>query len=122
MNESSAIALVLLTSGAIVGTYLWRGAGVMFAARIKSDSPVFQWVTFVSYAMLGGLIARMVILPIGPLMETPLLFRVLAFVIGWECSLVAAKGFCPQFLWVSQRSFFSCHFSNSERCVAIRQY
>ena len=51
MNESSAIALVLLTSGAIVGTYLWRGAGVMFAARIKSDSPVFQWVTFVSYAM-----------------------------------------------------------------------
>jgi len=54
----------------------------MFAARIKSDSPVFQWVTFVSYAMLGGLIARMVILPIGPLMETPLLFRVLAFVIG----------------------------------------
>ena len=54
----------------------------MFAARIKSDSPVFQWVTFVSYAMLGGLIARMVILPIGPLMETPLLCRALAFVIG----------------------------------------
>ena len=82
MNGSSAVALVLLTSGAIVGTYLWRGAGVMFATRIKSDSPVFQWVTFVSYAMLGGLIARMVILPIGPLMETPLFFRVLAFVIG----------------------------------------
>ena len=82
MNESPAVALLLLTSGAIVGTYLWRGAGVMFAARIKSDSPVFQWVTFVSYAMLGGLIARMVILPIGPLMETPLLCRALAFVIG----------------------------------------
>jgi branched-subunit amino acid transport protein len=74
--------LTLITVGAIAGTYVWRGIGVMFAARIKSDGPVFQWVTFVSYAMLGGLIARMVILPIGPLLETPLLVRALAFVIG----------------------------------------
>ena len=82
MTDLSGNALVLLTLGAIAGTYIWRCAGVMFAARVKSDGPVFQWVTFVSYAMLGGLIARMVILPIGPLMETPLLFRSLAFVIG----------------------------------------
>ena len=82
MTELPGNALVLLTFGAIAGTYIWRCAGVMFAARVKSDDPVFQWVTFVSYAMLGGLIARMVILPIGPLMETPLLFRSLAFVIG----------------------------------------
>lgn len=82
MTELPGNALVFLTLGAIVGTYIWRCAGVMFATRVKSDGPVFQWVTFVSYAMLGGLIARMVILPIGPLMETPLLFRSLAFVIG----------------------------------------
>jgi len=82
VTDLSGNALVLLTLGAIAGTYIWRCAGVMFAARVKSDGPVFQWVTFVSYAMLGGLIARMVILPIGPLMETPLLFRSLAFVIG----------------------------------------
>lgn len=82
MTELPGNALVLLTLGAIAGTYIWRCAGVMFATRVKSDGPVFQWVTFVSYAMLGGLIARMVILPIGPLMETPLLFRSLAFVIG----------------------------------------
>ena len=67
----------------------------MFAARIKSDGPVFQWVTFVSYAMLGGLIARMVILPIGPLMETPLLFRALAFVIGVGVFFVAGKRVLP---------------------------
>ena len=82
MTDLPGNALALLTLGAIAGTYIWRWAGVMFAARVKSDDPVFQWVTFVSYAMLGGLIARMVILPIGPLMETPLLFRALAFVIG----------------------------------------
>ena len=82
MTDLPGNALALLTLGAIAGTYIWRWAGVMFAARVKSDGPVFQWVTFVSYAMLGGLIARMVILPIGPLVETPLLFRSLAFVIG----------------------------------------
>jgi len=82
VTDSSGLALALLTLGAIAGTYIWRGVGVMFAARIKSDGRVFQWVTFVSYAMLGGLIARMVILPIGPLMETPLHFRTLAFIIG----------------------------------------
>lgn len=82
MTESTGFMLTLITVGAIAGTYVWRGIGVMFAARIKSDGPVFQWVTFVSYAMLGGLIARMVILPIGPLLETPLLVRALAFVIG----------------------------------------
>ena len=112
MNESSAVALLLLTGGAIVGTYLWRGAGVMFAARIKSDSPVFQWVTFVSYAMLGGLIARMVILPIGPLMETPLLCRALAFVIG-----------VGGVLWWWQkgpaRSLFGCRNVHSSRIIFL---
>ena len=93
----------------------------MFAARIKSDSPAFQWVTFVSYAMLGGLIARMVILPIGPLMETPLLFRVLAFVIGvgvffWWRQKGSARSLCG-----CRNVHFSCHFSNLERCVAIRE-
>jgi len=88
-------ALVLLTLGAIVGTYIWRGAGVMFAARVNSDGPIFQWVTFVSYAMLGGLIARMVILPIGPLMETPLLFRALAFAIGVGLFFVLGRRVLP---------------------------
>lgn len=88
-------ALVLLTLGAIVGTYIWRGAGVMFAARVNSDGPIFQWVTFVSYAMLGGLIARMVILPIGPLMETSLLFRALAFAIGVGLFFVLGRRILP---------------------------
>ncbi len=95
MTESTGFVLTLITVGAIAGTYIWRGIGVMFAARIKSNGPVFQWVTFVSYAMLGGLIARMVILPIGPLMETPLLFRALAFVIGVGVFFVAGKRVLP---------------------------
>jgi len=45
--------------------------------------------------MLGGLIARMVILPIGPLVETPLLFRALAFVIGLGMFFVLGRRILP---------------------------
>jgi len=111
MTDSSGFALVLLTLGAIAGTYIWRGAGVMFAARVNSDGPVFQWVTFVSYAMLGGLIARMVILPIGPLMETPLLFRTLAFVIGVGLFFVLGRRILPSvFIGVALFIFLVSYF------------
>ena len=111
MTDSSGFALALLTLGAIGGTYIWRGVGVMFATRIKSDGPVFQWVTFVSYAMLGGLIARMVILPIGPLMETPLLFRSLAFVIGVGVFFALGRRVLPAvFIGVTSFIFLVSYF------------
>ena len=111
MTDLPGNALALLTLGAIAGTYIWRWAGVMFAARVKSDGPVFQWVTFVSYAMLGGLIARMVILPIGPLMETPLLFRFLAFVIGVGLFFVLGRRVLPAvFIGVALFIFLVSYF------------
>ena len=111
MTDLPGNALALLTLGAIAGTYIWRWAGVMFAARVKSDGPVFQWVTFVSYAMLGGLIARMVILPIGPLMETPLLFRSLAFVIGVGWFFVLGRRVLPAvFIGVASFIFLVSYF------------
>ena len=82
MINSPTTDLVLLTLGAIGATYVWRGLGVLFASRVNSDGAVFQWITCVSYAMLGGLIARMILLPIGPLTETPLAFRILGFAAG----------------------------------------
>ena len=78
----STFELWLLLSGAIAGTYLWRGLGVVLASRINPAGPIFQWITCVSYAMLSGLIARMVLLPVGPLVESPLLIRVIGIAIG----------------------------------------
>ena len=74
--------LWLLLTGAIAGTYIWRGFGVAFSSRINTDGRVFKWVTCVSYAMLAGLIARMVFIPIGPLAETSLVFRIIGMVVG----------------------------------------
>lgn len=56
-------------------TYVWRALGVMLSGRLSPNSPFLDWVGCVAYALLAGLIARMVVLPIGPLAETSLTAR-----------------------------------------------
>ncbi len=80
---------------AIAATYLWRGLGVVFSTRIDPQGAVFQWVTCVSYAMLAGLISRMIVMPLGILAEVPLIERLAAVAIafavffGWRRSVLA---------------------------------
>ncbi len=59
---------VLMTVGALA-TYFWRGLGVALSGRVDAGSRLFEWVACVAYALLAGLIARMIILPSGPLAE-----------------------------------------------------
>ena len=59
-------------------TYLWRGLGVAVSARIKPDGELFAWVGCVAFAMLAGLISRMLLLPTGPLEQTLLWQRIAA--------------------------------------------
>ncbi|HSD34998.1 MAG TPA: AzlD domain-containing protein [Alphaproteobacteria bacterium] len=68
-------ALLLVAAAA---TYVSRGLGVMLAGRIDPAGPLFAWVGLVTYALLAGLIARMILLPIGALQETTLLARLAA--------------------------------------------
>ena len=75
MAEVSPYLVIL--AGA-VATYLWRAVGVVLAGRIAPTGAAIEWVTCVAYALLAGLIARMIILPIGPLAESSLLARGLA--------------------------------------------
>lgn len=72
---------VLISCG-IIGTYLWRGLGVAFSTRIHPEGALFRWVTCVSYAMLAGLISRMLVLPIGSLADTPLSIRLGAMAVA----------------------------------------
>lgn len=58
-----------------VATYAWRGLGVLLSGRINADSPGMRWVAAVAYAMLAGLITRMIILPAGSLASIALLDR-----------------------------------------------
>lgn len=61
-----------------LGTYLWRGLGVALSGRIKLDSELFQWTACVAYAMVAGLIMRVILMPAGMLATTPLEDRLIA--------------------------------------------
>lgn len=68
--------LVVLVGAA--ATYLWRALGVAMSGRVKADSPVLDLVGCIAYALLAGLLARMILLPVGPLQGTGLATRIAA--------------------------------------------
>tara|TARA_Y100001960_G_C14746767_1_gene866077 strand:+ start:1163 stop:1501 length:339 start_codon:yes stop_codon:yes gene_type:complete len=76
MEPSLDVWLILL--GAIAATYFWRGIAVPLSTKIDSNSHVFEWITCVTYALLAGLISRMIFLPYGELASTPISERIAA--------------------------------------------
>ena len=74
-----------------LATYVWRALGVMLARRIDPDSAVFEWIGCVSYAMLAGLIARMLVMPAGALAETPLTDRLVATAAAFALFYLAGR-------------------------------
>ena len=70
-------AFAALTVGAVV-TYAWRGLGVLVAGRLDPNGRLIAWVGCVAYALLAALIARMIVLPLGVLADTPLAVRLAA--------------------------------------------
>jgi hypothetical protein len=46
---------------------MWRALGVALSGRIPERSPIFDWVGCIAYALIAGLVARMIFLPVGPL-------------------------------------------------------
>lgn len=61
--------------GATLVTYASRGFGVLLSGRINTDGPLFRWVSAVAYALLAALIARLLVVPLGPLAATSLTIR-----------------------------------------------
>lgn len=61
MGAAETLWLVVLGCGA--ATFLWRGLGVLVVRRIDPEGAFFKWVTCVSYAMVAGLIFRMILMP-----------------------------------------------------------
>lgn len=72
MSELGTWVMLLM---AALATYAWRFAGVLLSGRIDPEGQIFRWASAVAYALLAGLIARMILLPIGPLTSTHLIDR-----------------------------------------------
>ena len=66
-----------------VATFVWRAFGVAAAKHIRDDGAAARWIACVAYAILAGLIARMIVLPIGVLNEAPLVDRLGALALGF---------------------------------------
>jgi len=83
--------LWILVVASILATYLWRFLGTLFSKRIDPDSALFQWVTCISYCMLAGLISRMILVPVGNLVEVPLWIRLAGVVVGLAVFFIAGR-------------------------------
>jgi branched-subunit amino acid transport protein len=90
------LELWLLFAVCGVTTYIWRGLGVLISGRLDPKSETFTWISCVAYAMIAGLIARMLVMPTGALAETSALERL----IGSAAALGA-------YFWLTRRNLFA---------------
>ena len=79
-----------------LATYLWRGPGVLISAGIDPRSRGFTWISCVAYAIIAGLVSRMLVMPTGVLAETTLFER--------AAGSAAALGV---FFWATRRNLFA---------------
>lgn len=77
MSDGELWGAIVVVAGAIA-TLIWRALGVALSGRLKPDSPVLELVGCIAYALLASLVARMILLPIGPLQATGLPARLVA--------------------------------------------
>ncbi|HUF79610.1 MAG TPA: AzlD domain-containing protein [Burkholderiales bacterium] len=76
--DAAPLDLWWLIAACGLGTYLWRGLGVLLSGRIEVESELFRWAVCVAYAMVAGLIVRIILMPTGMLATTLLEDRLIA--------------------------------------------
>ena len=67
---------------AVLGTMIWRFAGVLLAARIPADSPLMGWVNTMAYAMVSAVLMIILAHPIGVLATTTIEQRLVGLAVG----------------------------------------
>lgn len=75
--------LWMIVLGCSAATFFWRFLGVLVVRKINPEGALFEWVSCVSYAMVAGLIFRMIMMPESELATVALPIRVAAVVIAF---------------------------------------
>ena len=88
---ASAEFLWLVVLGCSLATFVWRGLGVLVVRRIDPDGAFFKWVACVSYAMVAGLIFRMLTLPGSDLAQISLPLRLAAVAIAFAAYYLSGR-------------------------------
>lgn len=82
--------VILIVAGGLA-TYFWRALGVALSGRVDAGSRLFEWVACVAYALLAGLIARMILLPNGPLADAAAPDRIAGAVVALAIFFVTRR-------------------------------
>ena len=85
------LELSIVVCASVLGTYLWRSLGVFLSGRVKVESELFKWVACVAYAMVAGLISRLVLMPTGLLAETTLTERLVSCALALAAYYVSRR-------------------------------
>ena len=80
---------------ASLGTYLWRGLGVLLSGKISQEGPLFRWITCVTYAMVAALVVRIIVLPVGALGQVSLTYRIIAVGAALAVMMVRKNALVP---------------------------
>ena len=83
--------LTALVLACAAGSYFWRGLGVWVADRIDVESDWFRWITCVAFAMIAGLVCRVIIFPVGDLEHTALSGRLAGVAVALCAFRLAGK-------------------------------
>jgi branched-subunit amino acid transport protein len=59
----------ILLAACGLATYAFRGFGALLSGSLRAEGEAFAWVSCVAFAMIAGLIARMLLMPTGVLAE-----------------------------------------------------
>ncbi len=89
MHNAAELWGLMLACGA--ATWLWRGLGVLLSGRLNPHSALFEWVSCVAYALVAGLIARIIVAPSGLLAQTALTDRLLACAVAFVAYRLARR-------------------------------
>ena len=92
-------------------TYLWRFLGVLLADRLRSDMPFVHWVELVGYGLIAAIMARIAIMPGGPLEATPLWLRLAAIAFAVGLARFAKVGNLPAIICGAILFGLGLHFS-----------
>ena len=80
---------------AVVATFGWRMLGLALAGKLAEHKILFDWVNTVAYAMVAGLMVRIIFFPTNLTAEAPMSDRLTAFAVAlavWWLGARTKKG------------------------------
>lgn len=87
-SEWTAILIVIFVG--FLPTEFWRSMAVLAGRRLKEGSEMLLWVKAVATALLAAVVARLIFVPTGPLVDLPLWLR-LACIVGGILGFLAIR-------------------------------